>query len=758
MPLKKFFLLFLITLTLSSLLRAQSPARWIKYGDQSFAEKDYYGASKYFKDAMLLDSSNLEIINKYATSLRLFNDYILAEKYYAYLLKLDKNKIYKESLFWLATMQKNNAKYQEARKNFTKFSTNFKDKKTFIYLKSIQEIKSCEYAQELMKDTVAIDVKNIGQPVNTVNADFAAFQTNDSTLVFSSLRKTEVVVEKKKTNEDYMVQIFSTSKKAGQNWGNDSIKIKTTDKISQNANGSYSADKSKFYFSRCLPEQDCKIWVTESRSGQDTSYILPAPVNQDGYTSTQPNIAQIDGKEILFFVANFPNGKGKLDIWQSTINGNLFSEVSNPGAPLNSIDDELSPFYDAAEKQLYFASAWHFGLGGFDIFKTKKESNQWETPINMGYPINSSANDFYYSTYQRQHIAYLTSNRVGAYTAKSATCCNDIWHYDLPISILKPVTLAPQLKDADFIALQQYVPVKLYFHNDEPMPRSQDSTTSLSYMETFESYQKLFPQYKKNFTKGVHPKLKDTAAAQMEHFLTNEVSTGMQNLQRFAIQLLKNLEKGQRIELTVKGFASPLAKTDYNVKLTFRRIASMENYLKSFQHGILIPYFQDNAINGGYLKLIKIPFGEYKSQAHVIDDFMNTQQSIYSPDAARERRIEIVHIAQAHKDSSAAAIQFAHEIFDLGNVIAGDTINYTFHYTNVGNIPLQIRSVDNPNSLVNIGFITNETLPKREGEIKVEINTNYLTGKQSIHLQVNSNAKNPIKELTLTFEILASKK
>ncbi|TAH25111.1 MAG: hypothetical protein EAZ07_08075 [Cytophagales bacterium] len=122
-----------IVFCFESLSIAQTAHQWAKYGNKSFEEKDYYGASLYFKNALTADTLNLEIINKYAAALRLFNDYAQAEKYYRYLLQLDKNKAYPETVFWLATLQKNNAKYQDARKNFLKYKNTAEDKKvTFI--------------------------------------------------------------------------------------------------------------------------------------------------------------------------------------------------------------------------------------------------------------------------------------------------------------------------------------------------------------------------------------------------------------------------------------------------------------------------------------------------------------------------------------------------------------------------------------------------------------------------------------------------
>ena len=88
--------------------------------------------------------------------------------------------------------------------------------------------------------------------------------------------------------------------------------------------------------------------------------------------------------------------------------------------------------------------------------------------------------------------------------------------------------------------------------------------------------------------------------------------------------------KGQNIELTIKGFASPLAKTDYNVKLTGRRITSLINYLREYDKGQFNEYIDATAENGGTLSFNKIPFGEYTASKLVSDNVNDTKNSVYS--------------------------------------------------------------------------------------------------------------------------------
>ena len=97
---------------------AQSQKQLIKVGDQLFLEGDFYGASKWYKDAMDLDSAYLDVVYKYAEALRLYNDYAKAEWYYNTIYRKDMGKGYPLAPFWYSTMLKYNGNYNEAKKFF----------------------------------------------------------------------------------------------------------------------------------------------------------------------------------------------------------------------------------------------------------------------------------------------------------------------------------------------------------------------------------------------------------------------------------------------------------------------------------------------------------------------------------------------------------------------------------------------------------------------------------------------------------------
>ncbi|MCB0381376.1 MAG: hypothetical protein KDD24_08970, partial [Flavobacteriales bacterium] len=302
----------------------------------------------------------------------------------------------------------------------------------------------------------------------------------------------------------------------------------------------------------------------------------------------------------------------------------------------------ITLFYNFEESSLYFSSNWHAGFGGFDIFSSKTDLKNYEPVKNIGFPINTSTNDFYYSI--KGKTALLTSNRKGSYTKKGETCCNDVYYYGIPDTIKTVFTTLEELN--------RYLPVKLYFHNDHPNPRSRDTTTTLNYVSTYKDYTRLYNEYKREFSNGLKGVEKDDAMVDIEDLFSSYIDKGAKDLEMFTPLLIKELEAGKQVALTIKGFASPLSKSDYNVNLTLRRISSLINYLSEYENGKLLPYINGAAENGGLLTFTKVPFGEYQSVKEISDDLADKRNSVYSPGAALERKIEIIAITVTDTNQS----------------------------------------------------------------------------------------------------------
>lgn len=184
--------------------------------------------------------------------------------------------------------------------------------------------------------------------------------------------------------------------------------------------GAFSPDGKRFYFSRCFinPEgkRVCHIYV--SRLGEDgwsEPQALDRNVNHPRYTSTQPAVGKLfdSNLEVLYFVSDRPGGAGGMDIWFTVcdIAKNEFQKPQNAGVFINTEGDEVAPFYDTSSGRLFFSSNNLPGFGGFDIFSAEGSLVTWESPVNLGLPVNSPYDDMDYEVSPSSKLGLFVSNR-----------------------------------------------------------------------------------------------------------------------------------------------------------------------------------------------------------------------------------------------------------------------------------------------------------------------------------------------------------
>ena len=174
--------------------------------------------------------------------------------------------------------------------------------------------------------------------------------------------------------------------------------------------------------------------------------------------------------------------------------------------------------------------------------------------------------------------------------------------------------------------IAQYLPLKLYFHNDGPDCCTMSVTTDKSYKDAYVSYFKMEEEY--NFY-----------SPRATVFFEDSLKGNFNKLKRIFSHILTDLKLGKKIQLHVKGFSSPLHKKQYNINLSKRRIQSFVNYLRLYNNMLFLPF-----LNSGFLQIIELPLGESKATKKVSDKPNDRLNSIYSLDAILERRIEIIDV------------------------------------------------------------------------------------------------------------------
>ncbi len=733
----------LVLVLFSSFVFGQNLKQCLRYGEEKMQVGDYYGAIEFYEKAMNIDSASIDIIFKYAEALRLYNDYDKALYYHKKVAYLGSGKIYPESLVYVAELTKNKEEYREALDAWKSVKKKIGRKsKTYYGQKSRQEISSCNWANKNYKDSTEWEIKPFKG-----NTDAGEFALNylDSVAYFTSMRarKLEGSVVK---DDDYRLQIYRSDKS-----GEETLDTLINSSISDNGEAVFSADGKRMYFTRCIQGEPCHIYISRLKNGEWSKPDKVGSINGDNYSSVQPYLATIEDEEYLFFSSTMEGGEGGLDLYYSivTSNGNQYSAPKNLGNVVNSPDDEVSPYYNEIERKLYFSSSWHRGFGGLDIFSSNgKPGGKFSQPRNLGKPANSSANDLYYKKVDL-YTAVLASNREGGLSYSHSTCCNDLYILELPHEEPESGDKYESLED-----LNLHLPVTLYFHNDRPNPNTLDTFTNLNYLTTYQRYHELIPTYKKEYSKGLSGEKAENAVADIEDFFFDKVDKGVEDLEIFTRLLIVELEKGQKIEMTVQGYASPLAATDYNVKLTYRRVSSMINYLREYDGGKLAPYIDGTATNGGSLSFVQIPFGEYTANQKISDNPQDKQNSVFSRAAALERKIEIQSVQIANEtDSAYAEIKFDKEIYDFGILKSLEKREHTFTYRNTGKDDLVIESIETESTCLTIEFESQTIKPGGSGTFKVIFDPTKEKGKNMYPFIVKTNGFPKEKKLGVTADI-----
>ncbi len=136
-------------------------------------------------------------------------------------------------------------------------------------------------------------------------------------------------------------------------------------------------------------------------------------VNSDGWES-QPFISP-DGKT-LYFASNRPGGMGSSDIWKTERKSDgSWDKPVNLGKPINTAESEMAPFIHYDNQTLYFSSTGHPGMGGADLFKSVNQNGNWTQPENLGYPINTKADELVIIVDPAGKSGFISSNSLKGY-------------------------------------------------------------------------------------------------------------------------------------------------------------------------------------------------------------------------------------------------------------------------------------------------------------------------------------------------------
>lgn len=312
-----------------------------------------------------------------------------------------------------------------------------------------RRVAQCEHGLQLRAFPTSTQVTNLGNGVNTQYGEYASAVSGDNRVLYFTMRGPGPVCaqgqqrakNKKNPYRDfismYLEQIYRAERPSANAQWNCPQQMPKPVNMPMYDNApclvSYTGDTLYIYQRK----------VYRGRSGRDRGIIYTTHNQQAGQgapPAPEPNRRNVAGGEwsrpqqfqfvnspeqeehigispdgsFVVFASDMAGGFGGYDLYVATANGDgTYSNVTNLGREVNSSADERAPFIHWDNETVYFSSDGHNSIGGFDVFRTKREGGRWARPQNMGVPINSAEDDIYFHRLPDGQNGYITSSRSG---------------------------------------------------------------------------------------------------------------------------------------------------------------------------------------------------------------------------------------------------------------------------------------------------------------------------------------------------------
>ncbi len=325
--------------------------------------------------------------------------------------------------FYLGTLEYSVGEYENARKNLTTF-TQAKGAHPDNVARAKQIINDCDFAVEAMKNPNQFKPINLGPGVNTKDSEYFPTITVDGKTLLFTRRIEDKRVQVYGEQEDFYVSNLSTF----NTWEAAIPMPKNINTLNNEGAPTIAADGRTLIFVACADESgsygdnrngkgSCDLFYTKRLGNQWIDPTnLPGAINTGSWES-QPSLSA-DGKT-LYFVRKVMTrgGRPDSDIYFSTLkeDGSWDTPVRLPNT-INTPYMEESVLIHPDGKTLYFSSQGHQGMGGLDIFVSRMdEHGVWGKPENLGYPINTSADENSLLVSADGEIAFFASDREGGF-------------------------------------------------------------------------------------------------------------------------------------------------------------------------------------------------------------------------------------------------------------------------------------------------------------------------------------------------------
>ena len=413
-------------------MAATAPEDQLVVESSRMLQEDFYYFSEIVVDKLLTikpESPNYNYRKGFIV-LGSHQDYIKALPYFEKaIVKINKNyDMYSvretaapsDAYYHMARCYHLNEQIDKAEEFYKKFIAE-SNKKSELLPKAELGLVQCKVAREAISMPKKAIVKNVGSVVNTNEAEYSPIISLDGkSLYFTSRRpwpdhSSDDFKDPKFNN--FPEDIFVSVNNGSGGWSKPEKLLFCSPDVNE-ATIAVSADERRVYAYQDVTGMG-DLYYSDFNTNK---FQTLEQVDYDGvntkFWETHCTVTP-DGNN-MYFVSDRPGGYGGRDIYRIVKFPNgPWSEPMNLGPNINTASDEESPFISVDNKTMYFASNGPTSMGGFDIFvSVRDDNNAWSTPINLGYPINRTGDDLFYTTTVDGLRGYLSSFRPEGYGEK----------------------------------------------------------------------------------------------------------------------------------------------------------------------------------------------------------------------------------------------------------------------------------------------------------------------------------------------------
>jgi tetratricopeptide (TPR) repeat protein len=418
----------------------QSFEGYIAAADKAAQRDDHYNAYRLYaiaaedewSDDQAYESRIGEAYYKAGTAAYRATAYMEAEKYLVKLQSLPAIDKYPLSQYYMGQAVFRQGRYDQAVAHFQQFLDDQPRAPEAYRAIAKAQINDADWAIDALTRAEDIQLNHLPEGINTPDSDIMYVRGKGSARYFSSntFEFKNDSLRPKRTLSRIMKQTGeATAEPLPAN-------INLPDR--NVAHTAFNKDMTKVYYSVCdfrnYDELMCDVYLADVSADGNWTNPRKTTINQSGFSSTQPNVGHDDeGNEYLYFASDRPGGQGALDLYRAPIAADGTLGTASNLADINTAGDDASPFFYAPRKTLYFATNGRFTFGGMDVYKAYLINEEFRSPINMGAPVNSAADEAYYTRFDDPDQAYVGSRRPSGealfYSDSRDVCCYDLYEF-----------------------------------------------------------------------------------------------------------------------------------------------------------------------------------------------------------------------------------------------------------------------------------------------------------------------------------------